>query len=672
MDDDRLSFTNLLRGSRQVTVHAGGAPPPRTGDPAPASETTSGFDPAPGDEDEGGRPGLDLARLTAVVRRRARLLLLASLAAAVISTPVLYFHRLHNRIYRATAVLAQRGATQQIKLEEAIYIQPKQDPRTVAQIARLPQNLQRVIDRLHLKQNTEQLRRALKVEHERKSSFVRIIGMAPGAAAAADLANVMAQVVQDRIAEIGKADASAYLALYRRQLRRAEGTLNGAAAALTRFHRDNGIVELDIEIKVLLKKVVEVDLAAYEARIRAKAARLRSRSLGRRMKRSSRSAIQSVTYQSANGTKLAELKGTLAGFRGRYTDDNPKVKKARQQVARLRQVAAEDNVRVGYTTGVDPVRAALEVEQANQHATVEAQLDVSQMYRSRQQVLNKRLKSLSSKKRRYSQLLRRQEFAAALVSRIFALMEQAAAATKVAAPTFALVEPAEPPRRAEPSKIRYVALAIPLLVLLAGLALVLSRELADGRIATAREVMAVTELPVLLELAADLGEQALLNNYRHAAVSLKRIAPSGSIGVCAASEPAAARSATLALAAAWEEMGVATTVRDVSRGGDYTPRRPVAGREMVTLPPMLASADARIILEELDYCLLVVASRTLTRAQLSALAELARQSTTVLGVILTELSPALVSRPEFGPHKEQPGLLKKIMARLFPGETNEA
>ncbi len=270
-----------------------------------------------------------------------------------------------------------------------------------------------------------------------------------------------------------------------------EGPLARVESELSRFLREEGLVDFDQETSAWIQQRVELETRTENLRIQVEAADLRIRSL-----------LEEITRQSP---ALVAAKEALNQALTRYTEKHPRVKELRAAVAAIETQLARDGARLGpeATARGNPLLSSLYsqvVELRTQKTAQEKQLAGA---RTLQEQLRDRLLGLPDKQRRHAELKARHQELRARRELLAARQREARLALE------ANVSQLHPLSPAAPEKISRLPVFFGVLgrASAAGLAaawlaaLVLAlREMLDRRIRTERDLRRATGLPVLARL----------------------------------------------------------------------------------------------------------------------------------------------------------------------------
>lgn len=515
--DDSLRVRDLLPGGPLPGLPAP-APPVAPAGPRASAE------PAPpalpqvivetgGERDEAaaGLP-FDPALLLVGLRRRRSQILLVAGAIFVLGLIAALFARSHEWEVWVT-ILRKReqkeflvtSNTPIVKLQ--VYSMP-----TVMRLVKVNENLKAVIDELKLEVDTATLSQRVRVENPKDTDLVEILVTWDDPARAVAIANALARafvVNVDRLQKLEAIQAYDYLSA---QLAETRTRDRAVEAQLVAFKEENSVVKLSEQAGKLIEKLSEFDALAEKERLDAGMAADALAVTRRELVRQEGTVVSSVFVKKPLQVRLLELQTKLADLLSVYTEESAQVKEARDEIARIEDLARQGLEEQLYESTVsrNPVLSVLEqalvektVESASREARARGYAAVRDRYRSELLTLPEVEAELARLQQDFDTLDEVEKTLASRVEEVRIIRDSTAA-------NFSIMQEARLPDYPLPTPAKWIALLGLVGGLGAGLALALARELADTRLKGLSGVERALAVPGLGEVPLLSGERAPL------------------------------------------------------------------------------------------------------------------------------------------------------------------
>ena len=352
---------------------------------------------------------------------------------------------------------------------------------TLMDTLKLPTSLDEALRRSGVHATRTQLASAVKVTLAQKSDVVnlRVVWDSPTEAAA--LANHLADVFVERTTRIRTDQAAHDHASFEKQLQDARRRLAAIDAEVLTFQQQNKVASFEEETKARL-----IDLSRLQSEHWASQGEVEALQLARSDFEAALKAVPetvtSTLFRNPLGKRLEEIEWQLKEARTRYTEENPKVVKLREQADALRGLAAGSEFTGGETSrSPNDLRRDLKVKLQDLVTTLRiAEGREAGLANSIKQMESK-IGELASLEKQFRQLEARQTSARELERSLSSKAEEALAATAGGESSLQLVERASVPSIPEPSARRLLFAASILLGMLLAVCLALLFELVDDR-----------------------------------------------------------------------------------------------------------------------------------------------------------------------------------------------
>lgn len=501
-----------------------GDPPPGLPPSVPPAAPKAPAEPAPpalpqvivetGGEREETAAGLpfDPALLLVGLRRRRAQILLVAAAIFVLGLVAALFARTHEWEVWVT-ILRKReqkeflvtSNTPIVKLQ--VYSMP-----TVMRLVKVNENLKAVIDELGLDVDTATLSQRVRVENPKDTDLVEILVTWNDPARAVAIANALARafvVNVDRLQKLEAIQAFDYLSA---QLAETRTRDRAVEAQLVAFKEENSVVKLSEQAGKLIEKLSEFDALAEKERLDAGMAADALAVTRRELERQEGTVVSSVFVKKPLQVRLLELQTKLADLLSVYTEESAQVKEARDEIARIEDLARQGLEEQLYESTVsrNPVLSVLEqalveksVESASREARARGYAAVRDRYRAELLTLPEVEAELARLQQDFDTLDEVEKTLASRVEEVRIIRDSTAA-------NFSIMQEARVPEYPLPTPAKWIALLGLVGGLGAGVALALLRELADTRLKGLREVERALGVPALGEVPLLSGERAPL------------------------------------------------------------------------------------------------------------------------------------------------------------------
>lgn len=362
--------------------------------------------------------------------------------------------------------------------------------KTLLDTLLLPGTMQQALQRSGLYLPTNEFARLVDVNLNKESKAFTISVRWNDPVVAADLANNLAGVFIERNQDLRRTEIESSLLKYRDRFESASYKATAIAEELRVFERLNKISDIDKEMSVMLEKrqEVEINTTKLDADVRAKTQGMIS--LEDSINSEPKMIVQSSYFLNPMKKNLSELEWKLAQARGRYTDDNPKVKDLLQRIEKIQEIilSGKDGQTPSETYVANPIIQELSVTQyktGSQVLLLQTQLDTSKALLAD---LNLRVGNLSKIRKEHETLRKKLESAQALQNDLRQRVESLTVLMQGTLGDFELLEAASIPNQHESSGKKLFVIAIFVLAAGTSVAGALLLEFFNIRIRTMKDL----------------------------------------------------------------------------------------------------------------------------------------------------------------------------------------
>lgn len=410
--------------------------------------------------------------------RMIALLVLACAAAGLVSALALVDKRWQAV---ATLIVSDRKAVLSVGGGQP-YQTRDYGLETLMDTLKLPSSLDEALRRSGVEASRTQLAAAVKVTLAQKSDVVNLRVLWGTPEDAAKLANHLADVFVERTTRIRAEQAAADHASYQRQLEDARRRLAAIDGEVLEFQQQYKVASFEEETKARL-----IDLSRLQSEHWASQAEVEALRLARGDFDAALAAVpETVTatlYRNPLGKRLEEIEWQLKEARTRYTEENPKIVKLREQATALQALAAGSEFTGGETTrSPNDLRRDLRVKLQDLVTTLRIAEGREAGLATSIAQMEAKIGELAALEKQFRQLEARQTSARELERSLSSKVEEARVAMAAGEPSLQIVEPASVPSEPEPSARRLVLIAALVLGGLLATALALLFELTDRRV----------------------------------------------------------------------------------------------------------------------------------------------------------------------------------------------
>ena len=416
--------------------------------------------------------------------RLLALLLLVSAIVGLVSALSLVEHRWQGA---STLIVSDRKAVLSVGGGQP-YQTRDYGLETLMDTLKLPSSLDEAMRRSGVAASRTQLAAAIKVSLAQKSDVVnlRVTWNSPHEAAA--LTNHLADVFVERTTQIHKEQATGDFKRYQAQLQDARRRLTAVDAEVLKFQQENKVASFEEETKARLIDLSRLQAEHWASQGEVEALRL-ARADFQQALDAAPATVTSTLYRNPLGKRLEELEWQLKEARTRYTVENPKVIKLREQVDALRALAADSEFSGGETTrSPNDLRRDLKVKLQDLVTTLRVAEGRESGLATSIANMEAKIGELAALEKQFRQLEARQTAASDLETSLSSKVEEARVAMTAGEPSLQVVERAGVPREPEPSARRLVLLAALLLGGFFGVGVALLLELLDPKVRTREDL----------------------------------------------------------------------------------------------------------------------------------------------------------------------------------------
>ncbi len=376
--------------------------------------------------------------------------------------------------------------------------------KTLIDTLMLPGTLERAMRRGGVYMSTTNFFRLvdIRVGKESKTFSLGVTWTDPETAAA--LTNHLADVFIERNRAMRMREVENQLINYRSRLEASRTSVLAAADDLRDFEAKNEISDIKTQLTVLLEKrqEVEVNLTTIESNLLAKREQLNR--LGTSIGEEPDMIVQTSYFVNPMAKNLASLEWELAQARGRYTDDNPKVKDLLMRVEKIKTIIEDgkDQQTPSQTFAHNPVKQELAITRYEVDAEALRLATQRNGLEQKLQELANRITRLTQTRKQHEVLVSKRDAAQRLMRDLRERVDSMEVIYRGDLGDFETLERATVPVDREASGRKILVIAFTLLGGLIGIGYVLAGELLNPRLRTLKDLSFIGDFDVQADFAS--------------------------------------------------------------------------------------------------------------------------------------------------------------------------
>ena len=325
---------------------------------------------------------------------------------------------------------------------------------------------------------------------------VDVTGKSPEQAQQAN--QLLVQGFLDRLTELSHAESSATREFLEQRVKSSKKELDDAETKLKDYQVKHKIFSTDNQMKSLAERITELDKVKAQNKLDMETAQAALGSINSQLSGAGASIADSPSIQQAK-SKLVDLEAQKAGYVGKYTNENPKMKEINRQISSARSSLRREISAI--VAQKAPSSSAVQQKLLTDKFTNEAMIAVAQGKNDAIDQLEKKnadeIAKLPQTQQGYLQVKRDADVAQEIYVMLAKRLEEAKVAEAMVPTEVQVVDEATLPEKPiKPRKLLTLVLAL-FLGLFGGTGYTIARTLLNRKIRTAADVEQYLELPVL-------------------------------------------------------------------------------------------------------------------------------------------------------------------------------
>jgi uncharacterized protein involved in exopolysaccharide biosynthesis len=330
---------------------------------------------------------------------------------------------------------------------ESPYLYQQMSLNTVLETLKLRNNLQKIIQTLHLKTKPEKLFKQIKIKKGKKSNVFHILVYNRSPQTAVDIANTSATVFIDSFAPIINSSLQKLVKYYSKQQDSILSKMHALEAEVETFQNENKVVSLESEIPLKLQNLKTIELSLIESTLRTQELIIKIENTKKQITALPIETLLSSTVNSSKQKELKILEETLQKLQEKYTDNNPKVLRLKNEISIMKKTLASNKNNQetpdSLTYSKNTIRESLLLENLRYATELKATKDKAKHYKKEIENINKEFKLLKKSERKYYFLQRKIEICKESLKKIDNRILDAKISLESAAREFEILEKAK-------------------------------------------------------------------------------------------------------------------------------------------------------------------------------------------------------------------------------------
>ena len=325
---------------------------------------------------------------------------------------------------------------------------------------------------------------------------VDVTGKSPEQAQQAN--QLLVQGFLDRLTELSHAESSATREFLEQRVKSSKKELDDAETKLKDYQVKHKIFSTDNQMKSLAERITELDKVKAQNKLDMETAQAALGSINGQLSGAGSSIADSPSIQQAK-SKLVDLEAQKAGYIGKYTNENPKMKEINRQISSARSSLRREISAI--VAQQAPSSSSVQQKLLTDKYTNEAMIAVARGKNDAIDQLEKKnadeIAKLPQTQQGYLRVKRDADVAQEIYVMLAKRLEEAKVAEAMVPTEVQVVDEATLPEKPiRPRKLLTLVLAL-FLGLFGGTGYTIARTLLNRKIRTAADVEQYLELPVL-------------------------------------------------------------------------------------------------------------------------------------------------------------------------------
>ncbi len=381
------------------------------------------------------------------------------------------------------------------------YLYQTFDINTILETMKTRDVMLSAIDKLDLSMSPEQLSRSVIPKRGGRSNILIYSVQYSDADSAAILANTLAQCFIDNTTKLQNSSVNKIYDYYIDQRRRTKNKIDSLEIEMEKFRTRYGIIDIENETEAKFQQLNQIELEQTKNKLSMTEMRTKIEELGNIMDEVPEEIMIGWVYNGSEELKLLQLKKELDVLRTRYTDENPKVKKALYEIQELQRRIIDGNkypeIPDETSWGPNNLLQSFEGDIARYQGELSAATQLQDDYESDIRRLKRGLRDLNYLQKTYFELKRLLDLNRDILRIIEGRISESKMAMDSNTSDFDILEPAKTPPWPQGLNKKIIVLGTGIFIFALMVVIVIGREVLDFTVKSAVDVYDFVNIPVI-------------------------------------------------------------------------------------------------------------------------------------------------------------------------------
>ena len=367
------------------------------------------------------------------------------------------------------AIVSYKAVSKIIRYDKKISM-PKDVPYkfqnfnydTALQTIRTRENLEEVIKTLNLDTTVEKIYSKYEIKRAKRSDIIEIIYLANQKDDAVIGANTLAEIFLRNFYKVQNAATKEVLVYYSKQK---EVLLEELAVLLVqkeKFHKDNKILSIQVEKDYKYEQLNEVALNLIDTKVLKNEHETKIKEINEKLTIIPKEVQLEYSVRSADLKAIENKEKELAALRQKYTKHNPKIKKLKNEIQKMKDAFAtkktKKNIPDEITYGNNPLFIALLIELSQSKIGVISAQNRIEKLKEQKILIEEQIKHLNLLEKKYSVIKNKIKEKDEILDLVTKRQNELKIALESTQEDFKFLERAKPPKYPESSYKKAIVL----------------------------------------------------------------------------------------------------------------------------------------------------------------------------------------------------------------------
>ncbi len=384
------------------------------------------------------------------------------------------------------------------------YLYQQLDFNTVLQSFKMRKNMEEVIDSLKLNTTPAKLSGSISVKKEGRSNLIKISATHKDRQTSAKIANKTAEIFMKNYIEILNSAVLKIYDYYLSQKGIYSNNLDEIKQQSEEFREKHKILSIEKETQNKYDNLKQMELELMSTEMNVTALGTKISDITERLKDMPDQVPLRTTVTTSNQKTLKMMRNQLSTLKEKYTDQNPKVIKLGNEIKtfeqELKKRGEEELIPDQITYGGSPLKESLTLEKAQYENELNSSVKKITEYKNKIAGIKQTLQYLSPLEREFFDIKNNESTTKDHLQKIENRLIEAKTAMDSNLSDFEIIETAVPPKYAEGTGIKVIAIGAGFLAFFGSLLFFAAREFLDFSIKSDFDIKQVLKIKMLGEI----------------------------------------------------------------------------------------------------------------------------------------------------------------------------